>query len=347
MRTLILSALLFPLISFSQYRLGENFLSYNKNANTTELKRFTYENLRLYPIVASDSFKMVFKDLPRFTPLKKALEQKKVIITEKANGGEVNALTIENKSKDTIIVNCGEVIKGGQQDRVINTDMVLYPNSGKKNLSVFCVEAGRWSPRNESARNINSSSSARPTRLSQTRIVADAEMKSTAPSFDSYSNFGSMDLRKVVSKDRNQSKVWNKVAEINIKNKTASATSTYTALDQSSEYNHKMNKYISFFRPLFKEQKDVVGVVVASGNRIIGTDIFATSGLFMQNFDALLHSYATDAILNGAPVSITQATVDTYINELLSNETKQELTIKAKGSKFVHKGKKLRISSFE
>ena len=108
-----------------------------------------------------------------------------------------------------------------------------------------------------------------------------------------------------------------------------------------------MNKYISFFRPLFKEQKDVVGVVVASGNRIIGADIFATSELFMQNFDALLHSYATDAILNGAPVSITQATVDTYINELLSNETKQELTIKEKGSKFVHKGKKLRISSFE
>src|SRR5215813_11810677 len=157
MKTITVIALLLPLLSFSQYKLGGYYLDYDKTANQSELKKFTYENLRLYPIIAKDSFKLAFKNLTKFTPLKKALEQKKVVITEKGGGAEVNTLTIENKSKDTIIINSGEVIKGGQQDRVINTDMVLYPNSGKKNLPVFCVEAGRWSARGESIRRTNAS----------------------------------------------------------------------------------------------------------------------------------------------------------------------------------------------
>ncbi len=184
MKTITLIALLFPIVVFSQYKLGENYLVYNKNASSGDLKKFTYENLRLYPIIARDSFKVVFRNLTKFTPLKQALAQKKVIITEKGNGGTVNMLTIENKSKDTIIVNCGEVIKGGQQDRVINTDMVLYPHSGKKDLSVFCVEQGRWSARNESIGNRNSG------------INADGA------AFNGYYNYSTVGLRKIVAKEK-------------------------------------------------------------------------------------------------------------------------------------------------
>jgi hypothetical protein len=328
MKTITFIALLFPLTAFSQFKLSENFLVYNKNASADNLKKFTYENLRLYPIIARDSFKLAFRNLTKFTPLKQALAQKKVVITEKGNGGTVNTLTIENKSKDTIIVNCGEVIKGGQQDRVINTDMVLYPNSGKKDLSVFCVEQGRWSARGESIRSGS---------------LADHD----GAAFTGYYNYSSVELRKVVEKEKDQSKVWNKVSEINAKNKTENLTSTYTALDQSSDYKSKMNKYISFFAPKINSEKDIVGVLVVTEDKVIGADIFATHELFMQNFDGLLHSYATEAIINGKPVTVSQATVDKYVDDLLSNEKKQEETLKKKGSKFENKGKKIRISSFD
>jgi len=327
MKAIISIALLLPLTVLSQYKLSENYLTYNKNATQEDLKKFTFGNLRLYPIIANDSFKTAFRNLTKFTPLKKALAEKKVIITEKGNGGSVNTLVIENKSKDTIIVNCGEVIKGGQQDRVINTDMVLYPNGGKKELPVFCVEQGRWSPRNESLRNSNASPG--------------------AASFDGYYNFSSLSLRKVVAKEANQVKVWNKVAEINDANKTSTETKTYTALEQSQDYSQKLNKYISFFGPGITAEKDIVGVIVVTGSKVIGADIFATHDLFIQNFDGLLHSYATEAIISGKPVTISQATVDKYINDLLVDEKKQEETLKEKGSKFENKGKKLRISSFE
>ncbi len=328
MKTLTFIALLLPISVLAQYKLGGNYLVYNKSASADELKKLTCENLRLYPVIARDSFKLAFRNLTKFTPLKQALEQKKVVITEKGNGGTVNTLIIENKSKDTIIVNCGEVIKGGQQDRVINTDMVLYPHSGKKDLPVFCVEQGRWSVRGENVR-------------SRSPGNQDGE------AFTGYYNYSTIDLRKVVVKEKDQAKVWNKVSEINKKNKTENLTSTYTLLDQSPDYSSKMNKYISFFKPKINSEKDIVGVIVVTGDKVIGADIFATHDLFMQNFDGLLHSYATEAILNGKPVTVAQATVDKYVNELLSDEKKQEETLKKKGSKFVNKDKKLRISAFD
>ena len=323
MKNIIIIAAFLPLTLFSKYKLGNNFLNYDKQAG------YTYENLRLYPVIAKDSFKLAFRNLNKFTTLKLALEQKKVLITEKGNGGTVNSLTIENKSKDTIIINCGEVIKGGQQDRVINEDMVLYPNSGKKDISVFCVEHGRWSPRNESIR------------------VSNGQGYSGAAAFTTTYNFSAPSLRKVVTKDSDQSKVWDKVAKINMENKTTTSTGTYTALDQSSDYKSKMDKYISFFLPKINAEKDIVGVIVVTGDKVIGADIFANHALFIQNLDGLLHSYSTEAIISGKPVTIVQAVVDKYVNDLLGDEKKQEETLKKKGSKFVNANKKLRISSFE
>jgi len=328
MKTILLVALLLPCIAFSQYKLGINHLAYNRNAGANELKLLTYENLRLYPIIARDSFKLAFKNLGNFTPLKQALEQKKIVITEMGNGGTVNSVIVQNLSKDTIIINCGEVIKGGQQDRVINEDMVLYPGTGKKDLSVFCVEHGRWSPRSDG-------------------LEVSRGNNYDAKSFSGYFNYSSPSLRKVVSKDSNQAVVWNKVSEINSANKTITGTQTYTALDQSGEYNTKMKNYISFFTPRVKAEKDIVGVIVVTGDKVIGADIFASHDLFIQNLDALLHSYATEAIISGKPVTIGQAAVDKYVNDLLSDEKKQEETLKKKGSKFTNNGKKLRISAFE
>jgi hypothetical protein len=320
MKTITFFAVLFPLCIFGQYNLKPGFLEYKKNSTPAELNALTYENLRLYPIIAKDSFRLAFKNLNRFTTLKQALQQKKVVITEKDKGGTVGSLFIENVSKDTIILNSGEVIKGGQQDRVINTDMVLLPRSGKKDLSVFCVEQGRWS-------------------ANRTHVRGNA-------SFDGYYNHSAVSLRKVVEKEKDQSKVWSKVSEINQQNKTSNSTGTYTALDNSAGYKSQLDKYISFFKSKINH-KDIVGVIVVTGDKVIAADIYATNDLFMQNFDGLIYSYATEAIVSGKPVTVKQATVDKYVNELLGDEKKQEEVLKRKGSKFESEGKKIKISSFD
>jgi hypothetical protein len=319
--------LVLPIFCFSQYtykNLQVNFLESNELT-----KNFTYGNLRLYPVYAKDSFKIVFKNVGKYTALQEAVQKNKIKITEKTSGGSVNDLTAENISSDTIIIICGDVVKGGQQDRIVQEDIVLAPKSGKKNLKVFCVESGRWSRTNADG------------------ITTDAiAMESKPAEFKGYYNKGSMSLRKVVEKDKDQSKVWSKVEDINTANKTQTATKTYTAISNSESFNKKLDGYIKFFRDKFNDP-NIIGVVVVTGNKVLGCDLFATNAIFKGQIQSLLHSYATEAILNGAAVTASTQTVKNYMDKLLKDETTQKQTLKQKGNSFTNNGKKIRVSSFD
>src|ERR1035441_11056658 len=49
-------------------------------------------------------------------------------------------------------------LKGGRQDRVLTTDLILPAHSGKLPISSFCVEQGRWTRRgNEPAEQFGTS----------------------------------------------------------------------------------------------------------------------------------------------------------------------------------------------
>ena len=142
--TLFTIVVVLPALCFSQYtykNLQVNFLE-----SGADLKNYSFQNLRLYPIYAKQSFKSQFKNVGNYMPLQEAVQKKKIKITEKPNGGSVNNLTIENISSDTIIIICGDLIKGGQQDRIVQKDLLLKPKSGKKILKFFAwkVEDGMY-----------------------------------------------------------------------------------------------------------------------------------------------------------------------------------------------------------
>ena len=41
----------------------------------------------------------------------------------------------------------GDIVKGGQQDRVLTVSLMLPPKSGRIPIASFCVEQGRWPAR--------------------------------------------------------------------------------------------------------------------------------------------------------------------------------------------------------
>jgi len=261
-----------------------------------------------------------------------------VKITEKNATGSVNDLKIENLSNDTIIVICGDVIKGGQQDRIIEDDIVLAPKSGKVNLKVFCVESGRWT-------RVDRSEVVADSRISPARVSNDA-VSNEAAEFKTYYSKGAMSLRKVVEKEKDQGQVWSKVDEINLKNKTQTATAAYTAISTSDTFIIKLNGYLKFFEKKLTNL-NIIGVIAVTGNKVIGCDLFATNAIFRGQYPSLLHSYATEAILNGAPVNISTAAVKRYSDQLFKNETTQKQMLKQKGNAFIRNGKKLRVSCFD
>src|SRR5687767_8897986 len=120
------------------------------NSNYRLSGPYTHKNLTIFLIHGKEQ--MPGKN---FLTLQEALAMKKVIVYETK---DVNELAIRNLSNQDIYVQAGDVVRGGEQDRMISTDFIVPPRSGRMPISAFCVESGRWSPRaNEAPASFSSS----------------------------------------------------------------------------------------------------------------------------------------------------------------------------------------------
>jgi hypothetical protein len=277
--------------------------------------KYKFGQLQLYPIRANRVFEEHHKTVGKYVTLDEAMKKNMVKVTEH-DRGEVSTLFIENVSTDTVMILAGEVVQGGKQDRMVGQDVVLNPKSGKKDLSVFCVEHGRWSA--------GSSGKA----FKQSYAISSNEVRKAG----------------VVKKD--QGEVWNKVAENTSKNKAASSTGTLAALKQSASFNSELKKYTDYFEKVIFNEKDVIGVVAISGDVILGCDMFATHTIFQQHYKNLIHSYATEAITSGKEVKVSYEKVTEYMDLILLDEKKQDHEIEKKGTQLKQGDKKLHISTF-
>jgi hypothetical protein len=103
---------------------------------------YTHENLTIFLLHGKDS-----SNGKALWTLQDALAQHKVIVHEQ---GTVNALSIENISPDVeIFIQSGDIVKGGKQDRLIASDLIVPPRSGVISVTSFCVERQRWSQRGD------------------------------------------------------------------------------------------------------------------------------------------------------------------------------------------------------
>ena len=112
-------------------------------------------NLTVFPVVAAKSY-----PTSEFLTLDEGLRSGEVIVSEagsvqglmrrhttpaiRHDGAEVNRLVLVNNSKRPLLLLAGEIVSGGKQDRVIGKDRIVPAESDPIDLSVFCVEPGRW-----------------------------------------------------------------------------------------------------------------------------------------------------------------------------------------------------------
>ncbi len=211
----------------------------------------------------------------------------------------------------------GEVVAGGKQDRVVSQDILLIPNSGKKQVSVYCVEHGRWSP------------------------------KASGNEFNAYYGLSTKTVRKGAVVNKNQSEVWKRVEEVNAKNKTESSTGTYTQLKNSKELNEELPKYIKHFEDLVNSDTSYIGFVAVTGDTIISCDMFATNRLFRKQSAQLIKASAIEAITNGAAVTILATSVLKFLSEFMKNESTQIETVRDQGEMLIHNGKKIHINYYK
>ncbi len=269
------------------------------------LAPITHGDLTIFPVVAEK-----VHDTSGFITLDEGMRSGEIVVTEvgkiagmirrhprpmyqQANSAEVNRLVLVNNSKRPLILLAGEVVTGGKQDRVVGKDRIVPAESDPVDLSVFCVEHGRW---------IESSTK-----------------------FDTHASvMAQPSVRKSVMADKQQQEVWNRVSE----SKAAMAAAApkmaggggggtsydvghLRALDSTTSYAKTVENPIiqkeveSIVAPMQKSyesinkqlrEQNAVGVVVAIKGHIIWADIFASNTLLAKYWPKLLQSYAAEAL---------------------------------------------------
>lgn len=230
---------------------------------------YTHNNLTIYLIHGKGV--VLSKN---FLTLQEALEQKKVIVYETK---DVNELAIENISNEDVYVQSGDIVKGGQQDRVLSTDLIVPPKSGKMPIDAFCVESGRWSKR------------------------AGERVETFSSSVDVVSI---KDLKLAAKRSKSQGAVWEKVRVTQDKlsenvgervNSTVSESSLQLAVE-NSKVRETADSYLKALTGITAGKKDVIGYVFAINGKVNSADVYGSSALFKKLWPKLLKANAVEAI---------------------------------------------------
>lgn len=238
-------------------------------ANIKIVGPFKKDNLSLFILGGPDRIKN-----KNILTLKEALKQNKVTVYETSN---VNQLEIENHSDEIVFVQSGEILKGGKQDRTLQSDIMLPPQCGRIPISVFCVEHGRWTKRGEeSAKSFASTSSMLP-----------------APA-----------MRYAARYANDQSMVWQQVEDAQRKLasnlgaslKSASSPTSLQLSLENSKVKESTQQRIQGLEKIVEKMPNAIGYVCVVNGKITGADMYASSNLFKKLWPELLHASAVESL---------------------------------------------------
>jgi hypothetical protein len=220
--------------------------------------------------------------------LAEALAKKTIEVREI---GQVNELQIENIGGEEIFIQAGDIVKGGQQDRVLSVSLVLKPHSGPLPIASFCVEQGRWSARGvEDVAKFSSANASLPSRTAKIEMAGAASPQ-----------IGGMDVPSVSTRQR---EIWKSVADIQGKLTSnlgapvaapPSRSSLQLALENGG-LERAQSDYVKALQPLGEKDDGIVGYVFAVNGKLNSADIYPSNGLFRKMWPKLLRASATEAL---------------------------------------------------
>src|ERR1700688_4995730 len=290
------------------------------------LEPIRHGSLTVFPVVAPKSY-----DTGEFLTLDEGLRSGDVVVTEYGNvrgllrrrvtpamqhdGAEVNRLVLVNNSKRPLLLLAGEIVAGGKQDRVIGKDRIVPAESDPVDLSVFCVEPGRWVA--SSDRFGTSSATYAASGIGSGGGVGSGGTLMAQPSVRAKA-MGDKDQNQVWAEVRKQEQAMETVEvtaaapSVN----TSTATTSYARVMENKDVKQAVDEVAKpierNYKSLIKQLRDrkAVGVVVAVNGRIIWSDVFASTELLEKYWPKLVRSYASEAVVTrakGGEASLTQA----------------------------------------
>ena len=236
-----------------------------------------YKKLSIFPI---------FTDLETLSTVPYTKLENEVKITEVSDDGSVPQLLANNTSEFNVVIYEGEILEGLKQTRVLNTTVLLAPNT-KTYISVSCVEQGSWSGRTQYARSAH--------RFYDPGLRLSKQMS----------------VRKKLEAGRgyfaDQRTVWRDIDRELTHRKRRSGTKSYLAayedvegysfskgvdIDEEKQH-HKYEKNEGLKVHAVKPQQ--VGYVLSMGDNIINFEIFDSNKTLLLLWDKLYRSFISFA----------------------------------------------------
>jgi hypothetical protein len=228
----------------------------------------THENLSVYFIHGEDTVRNA-----KVLTLQEALEREVAVVHETSN---VNMLAVENRSPEyELFIQSGDIVKGGKQDRMAATDVLLPPSSGVVPLPAHCVEQGRWTRRGaEDSGQFKTSA----------QCAAGKDLK--------YANAIGQQAAVWQNVSANQTKL-NENLKTNA-NAAASPTSFQLTLEDPV-VKTRVAQYEVALKAAGEERDNIIGVVFVVNGQVTGAEVYGSNALFRKAWPKLLNAAAVEA----------------------------------------------------
>jgi hypothetical protein len=296
------------------------------------LAPISHGDLTIFPVVSS-----VTHDTAQFLTLDEGIRSGEVQVMERGNVGgmirrmphrrpytdsaQVNQLVLVNSSKRPLILLAGEVVTGGKQDRVVGKDRIVPAESDPIDLSVFCVEHGRWVGANGKF-DTHASVMAQPS--VRKRAMADADQSKVWEAVSSAK--ATMSARVAASPavagddaEGEISGMASKASRFSLQQ--LDATSSYAKVIENGAVKQQMQAITEPMQKAYESvikqlrNQNAVGVVVAIRGRVVWADIFASNALLSRYWPKLLESYAAESLsVPGTPGEASMKDAETFLN---------------------------------
>lgn len=222
-----------------------------------------FKNMATIPLFAPSDYG------PEYLTLQDALEQQVLKITEIDQSGSVPELKVTNTAAQYVLLLDGEELMGAKQNRVLNTTILLKPQS-ETVIPVSCTEQGRWA---YSSAEFSSSGHMMSHRIRSTKTHSVHKSLLSTKSYRS-----------------DQGAIWNDIQELSADAGVASPTSAMRDVYESKATG------LAEYEEAFEWQSQQHGLLVIINGQVVGFDILSRADAYKQLHAKLLKSYAIDAM---------------------------------------------------
>ena len=206
---------------------------------------WTYKNLTLIPIRFKTEGYPLFYFPTRLISLKEAMQSGKIKFKEFyfEKDATVRILKVDNSSNDYVLLQDGEMITGGKQDRMLAESKIIYPNQKDQFVDVFCIEQNRWDKK---------------------------------PKPFKYAGAADDNLKRIMNQTNQQQFIWKEIDRRLYINGQFSKTAAYLELHNSHEKED--TAYSNFFTQKMQTSDSMfAGFIALTDTSVISCEVFATT----------------------------------------------------------------------